>query len=123
MCAYTTEEMTKIIEQYLLEKMQDEHCDDKSDILRDGIKQVVQLRFHKELLDKSFADNWISHIESAVAVLNNYIERESDSVWDCYLKYKSGDMPKQELVELVNKKIDTIVGIKHVIFRLGKFDV
>lgn len=117
------DEMLRIIEQHIITKLKDDHCDNKPEILRGGIKQIVQLRFHKEILDEAVADSWTKYIESAIEILNDYITCELDSVWECYRKYKEGSMSKQELIGLVNKNINIMVSIKIFMFELGKFNV
>lgn len=115
-----TDRMIEIIKLYLEKTMNDEKCENKYGLLSAGIKQIIQIKFHKTIMNELMIDNLKSHTETAILILNKSIDEELNSILDCHRKYKTSEITKQQLIEYVGDAINKIIDIKLAIFRLDK---
>lgn len=115
-----TDGMIRIIERHIEDTMNDEKCENKNEVLSAGIKQIIQIKFHKAIMDELIINNLKTHTEIAIAILKKSIDEELDSILIYHRKYKSREITKQQLIEYVGDAINKIIDIKLAIFRLDK---
>ncbi len=94
----------------------------KSNVFSESVAKYIELKFNITMLEEAFDSELEDHMFIPLAVLSQYIFKETEKIEGLYKTYTADGMTKSELTAEVEKHIGNIIDARLGMLRLGKLD-